>query len=136
MSDDGPVRVSADLERILKLRRRVLDFEAPEVLKLARDWSRQLLNPKGQALFDQIDGMPEPVRSAEFARIAKKRDKGGENCPLLMSGSQAVMLYEAYHLDVELRAEGLAGGLFASAGVGFGKTLASWLLSLILGAPV
>ena len=136
MSDDGPVRVSADLERILGLRRRVLDFEAPEVLQLARDWSRQLLNPKGQALFDQIDGMPEPTRAAEFARIAKKRDKGGENCPLLMSGAQAVMLYEAYHLDVELRAEGLAGGLFASAGVGFGKTLASWLLSLILGAPV
>jgi hypothetical protein len=136
VSDDGPVRVSADLERILGLRRRVLDFEAPEVLQLARDWSRQLLNPKGQALFDQIDGMPEPTRAAEFARIAKKRDKGGENCPLLMSGAQAVMLYEAYHLDVELRAEGLAGGLFASAGVGTGKTFVSAMLALILGAAV
>lgn len=137
MSDDGPVRVSADLERILKIRRRVLDFESPEVLQLARDWSRQLLNPTGQKLFDQIDGLPEPQRSIEFARIAKRKDKGGENCPLLLNGFQAVLMYEAYHLDVELMAEaGVHGGVCGWGGVGVGKTLGCWLLSLILGAPV
>lgn len=137
MSYDGPVRVTAELERILRLRRRVLDFESPEVLQLARAWSRQLLNPKGQALFDQIDALPEPHRSFEFERVAKRRDKGGQNCPLLLSGEQAIMLYEAHQLDQELMAEAqLHGGLVASAGVGTGKTLVSWLLALILGAPV
>lgn len=137
MSDDGPVRVSADLERILKIRRRELDFESPEVLQLARAWSRQLLNPTGQRLFDQIDGMPEAQRAFEFARIAKRKDKGGENCPLLLNGFQAVLMYEAYHLDVELMAEaGVHGGVCGWGGVGVGKTLGCWLLSLILGAPV
>jgi hypothetical protein len=137
MSDDGPIRVSADLERILKIRRRVLDFESPEVLKLARDWSRQLLNPKGQALFDRFDALPELERAAAFAQIAKRRDKGGENCPLLLNGFQAILLYEAYHLDAELWAEAqLHGGACGWGGVGVGKTLAVRLLSLILGAPV
>jgi hypothetical protein len=133
LGDDGPIRVSADLERILKIRRRVLDFEAPEVLQLARDWSRQLLNPAGQALFDRFDALPEPDRAEAFAKIAKRRDKGGENCPLLMNGFQAVLLYDAYHLDIELMAEcGLHGGALGWGSVGAGKTLCCWLLSLIL----
>lgn len=134
---EGPVRVTAELERILKIRRRVIDFESPEAKKLAYEWSKQLLNPAGLALFERFDALPEPQRSEAFALIAKPRNAGGENCPLLLSPEQAITMYEAYHLDQELlAAEGLHGGLCAFAGIGFGKTLLSWLLSLILGAGV
>lgn len=132
MSFDGPVRLSPELKRILGLRRRVLDFESAEVDNLRRAWSRMLLNDEGKAQWDRIFALPTQAQiDAELAHFARRRDKYGPdgrpglNCPLLLSGEQAVALYEAYH----------ERGAFISAGVGFGKTLVSWLLSLIMGAP-
>jgi hypothetical protein len=124
VSYEGPVRKSGELERVLALPRRVLNFEAPEVVALARTWSEQLLNDAGKREFARVVALPLEQQAAEFARFARPRDQGGEGCPILMRPEQAVMLYEAYHCK----------GLFASAAVGVGKTLVSWLLSLILGA--
>lgn len=131
MSYDGPVRRSPELERVLALPRRVLDFDSPEVLALAWSWSPMLLNEAGKREWDRIVALPDAQRDAEFARFARKKDeivdgRPGENCPLLLNPSQAIMLYEAFHQK----------GLFASAGVGAGKTLVSYLLALILGAAV
>jgi hypothetical protein len=124
MSYEGPVRMTAELERVLALPRRVLDFESPEVEALRWSWSPMLLNDFGRQQFDRIALLPPAQRDAEFARWGLNRDLGGENCPLLLSGEQAVSLYEAFHQK----------GAFIAAGVGFGKTLVSWLLALIFGA--
>lgn len=126
MSYEGPVRHSAELERILKLPRRVVSFDSPEVLNLAWTWSRQLLNKAGLREFDRIAALPQAEQTAEFDRWARPKNhpQPGMNCPLLMSGEQAVMLYEGFHCK----------GLFASATVGAGKSLVAFLLSLIFAA--
>ncbi len=125
MRNEGPVSRSPELERILGIRRRVLDFDSAEVDNLRRAWSMQLLNDAGKRELGRILALPPEQQEAELKRFSARRDKGGLNCPLLLSGEQAVALYEAYHEQ----------GAIISAGVGFGKTLLSWLLSLILGAP-
>jgi hypothetical protein len=125
MSYDGPVRMTTELERVLALPRRVLDFASPEVEALRWSWSPMLLNDYGRQQFDRIALLPPAQRDAEFARWGLNRDLGGENCPLLLSAEQAVSLYEAFHQK----------GAFIAAGVGFGKTLVSWLLALIFGSP-
>lgn len=124
MSYEGPVRMSRELERVLALPRRELDFESPEVIELARAWSPMLLNDDGLREWHRVQAMTPERRDAELARFAKPIDEGGEGCPLLMLPEQAVMLYEAFHQK----------GLFASASVGIGKTIVSWLLALIFGA--
>lgn len=125
MSYEGPVRKSRELERVLGLSRRELDFASREVLELALAWSPQLLNDAGKREWAHIWALPEAGRVAELERFAKPRAEGGEGCPLLLNPAQGVMLYEAFHCK----------GLFASASVGAGKTLVAWLLSLIFGAP-
>jgi len=126
LSYEGPIRLSAELQRILALPRRVLDFDSEEVASLAWNWSRQLLNDDGLREFDRIAALPQAERDAEFDRWArpKNHEHPGMNCPLLMSAEQAVALYEGYH----------CGGLFFSATVGAGKSLVAFLLSLIFGA--
>jgi hypothetical protein len=124
MTYEGPVRKSRELERVLALPRRVLDFDSREVLDLAWAWSPQLLNDAGKREWSRVMALPEVQRDAELARFALPRAEGGEGCPLLMLPAQAVMLYEAFHCK----------GLFASAAVGAGKTLVAWLLALIFGA--
>jgi len=129
LSYEGPVRLTQELERIRKLPRRELDFGSPEVLTLAWTWSPQLLNENGKREWDRIVALPLPEQEKEFARFARPKDQfvdgvPGVGCPLLLSGEQAVMLFEAYHCK----------GLFASAGVGIGKTLVNLLLALIFGA--
>jgi hypothetical protein len=126
LSYEGPVRHSAELDRIIKLPRRELDFTSKEVVNLAWSWSRQLLNDDGLREFDRIDALPQAEREAEFSRFARPKNhpQPGLNCPLLLSGEQAVMLYEAFHCK----------GVFASATVGAGKSLFFYLLALIFGA--
>jgi hypothetical protein len=125
MSYEGPVRKSRELERVLGLPRRELDFASREVAELAWSWSPQLLNDAGKREWARVTALPDVQRDAELARFASPRAEGGEGCPLLMLPAQAVMLYEAFHCK----------GLFASAAVGAGKTLVAWLLALIFGAP-
>lgn len=133
MTYDGPVRRSAELERILKLRRRVIDWDSKEVLDLAWEWSPILLNEAGKREWDRTVALPQLERDREFRYFGRRKDmkadddpRFGLNCPLLLSVEQAVMLFEAYH----------NGGLFADAGVGTGKTLVAFLLTVILGAAV
>jgi hypothetical protein len=117
---DGPVRPSPELDRILNLPRRVVT--PGQWGRLALEWSPQLLNPAGRAQWDRIWALPAAARDAELARFARKRNEGGENCPLLLNPLQAQALYEFYH----------CGGGFASAAVGVGKTLLFFLLPVVL----
>jgi hypothetical protein len=116
----GPVRPSPELYRILNLPRRV--ETAGQWERLALEWTPRLLNPAGLVQFNRIMSLPQEEREAEFARFARRKDEGGENCPLLISALQAQALFEFFH----------CGGGFASAAVGVGKTLLSWLLALII----
>jgi hypothetical protein len=130
MTYDGPVRRTPELERVLGLPRRPADFKAQQWVDLAWSWTPQLLNDAGRAEWDRIVALPQEMRDREFARFARRADQfdeygvPGVDCPLLLSSEQAAMLYEGFHCN----------GLFASAGVGTGKTLVSWLLALIWGA--
>lgn len=132
MTYDGPVRRSRELERVLGLPQREIDFDSPVLRDLALAWSRQLLNDAGKRELERVLGLPEARRNAELDRFAQPRNKGGEGCPLIMSTDQAVMLYES--LGPEHVPTKACAGLFASAGVGKGKTLATYLLPLVHGA--
>lgn len=119
---DGPVRHSSELDRVMGLPRRVV---APgQFERLAWEWSPRLLNPAGQREWLRVTQLDPQAMATELARFARPRSEGGEGCPLLMRPIQAQMLYEGFHCR----------GLFASAAVGVGKTLVSWLLALILGS--
>lgn len=132
MTYDGPVRRSRELERVLGLPQREIDFDSPVLRDLALAWSRQLLNDVGKRELERVLGLPEARRVAELDRFAQPRNKGGEGCPLIMSSAQAVILYES--LGPEHLPTKACAGVFASAGVGIGKTLVTFLLALVLGA--
>jgi hypothetical protein len=132
VSYDGPVLRSPELERVLGLPQREIDFDSPVLRDLALAWSRQLLNDAGKRELERVLGLPEAKRRAELDRFAQPRNKGGEGCPLIMSSAQAVILYEA--LGPEHMPSKACAGVFASAGVGIGKTLCTYALSLVLGA--
>lgn len=132
MSYDGPVRRSRELERVLGLPQREVDFDSPVLRDLALAWSRQLLNDAGKAQLERVLALPEAERVRELDRFAQPRNKGGEGCPLIMSSAQAAILYEA--LGPEHLPTKACAGVFASAGVGIGKTLCTFALALVLGA--
>lgn len=118
----GPVRHTPELERVRTLPWREIDLAA--AADLAERWSPLLLNDAGRAQWSRLAALPAIAREAELARFARPAELGGEGCPLRLRPLQALALYEA-------RA---AQGLFASLGVGEGKTLITWLLALVLGA--
>jgi hypothetical protein len=113
----SPVRRCSEFERIAALPRRP-EISDEQWSATARAWSLAYLNDTGRAELARIESLPKHLQVEEFAR----HGKAGR--PLLMRVIQAKILLEAV----------ACGGVFASASVGAGKTLVSWLLPLVLGA--